>query len=203
MISRPSLNSFPTRKISLLKLPSPTLVLLLVLPVLSFSVLACIAAALSAVPGEPVGGTLILGGSTGPDLVLEAPESVEDWVLVPSEVNERQVLLIVTARTGSILAVSSSARDGRMAQFDPETSGYPDQGRSLLRPMTISSPGSPSHPDSWKVVLPESGAIHQGDATSGQQVVVVLQQPVSWEDEPPPEGQVYRMDLTFTLSPSG
>lgn len=190
MICRPSLP-----RLSLLILPA--------LLILSFSVSICLASALSAVPGESVGDTVTLGGSTGPELALDVPESVGDWVLVPSEINERQILLTVIARTGWILTVASATRDGRMAQFDPETSEYPDRGKSLSRPMTISSPGSPGHPDSWKVVLPESGAIHQGDATSGQQVVVAMQQPVAWEDEPLPEEQVYRMDLTFTLSPSG
>lgn len=203
MIFRPPLNSFPTSRISLPELPPRTLFVLLDLPALSLSVLVCLAAALSAVPGEPVGGTLDLGGSTGPELTLEVPESVGDWVLVPSEVNERQVLLTVTARTDWILAVSSSAKEGKMAQFDPEMTEYPDEGRSLSRPMSVSSPGSPGHLDSWRVVLPESGAIHQGDTTFGQRVVISLQQPVAWEDEPLPDGQVYRMDLTFTLSPSG
>lgn len=190
MICRPSLPEF-------------SLLVLSALLVLFFSASVCLAASLSAVPGEPVGGTLTLGGSTGPELTLEVPESIGDWVLVPSEVNERQILLTVAARTGWILAISSPTRDGRMAQFDPGMAEYPDHDGSLSRPMTISSPGSPDHPDSWEVVLPESGAINQGGATSGQQVVVTLQQSVSWEDEPLPEGQVYRIDLTFTLSPSG
>ncbi len=202
MIFRPSLNSFPTRRIRLLKLP-PTLFRLLALPVLSLTVLVCLAAALSAVPGESVGGTLELGGSTGPDLALQVPESVGDWVLVPSEVNERQALLTVKARIGWILTVSPSANDGRMAQFDPGISKYTDQGRRLSKPMTIFSSGCSENPYSWKVVLPESGAIHQGDVAEGQQVVVALQQPVTWEDEALSEGQVYRIDLTFTLSPSG
>ena len=79
----------------------------------------CHGASLSAVPGEPVGGTLILGEAAGPDLALEVPESVGDWVLVPSETNERQILLIVIAGTDWILTVSSSTKDGRMTQFDP------------------------------------------------------------------------------------
>jgi hypothetical protein len=155
------------------------------------------------VPGEPVGGTLILGEAAGPDLSLKVPESVADWILVASETNEKQILLTVIARTHWNLAVSSSTKDGRMTQFDPGMSEYPDQGRSLLKPMTVFSSGSPEHPDSWKVMLPESGAVHQGGSTPGQQVVVALQQPVAWEDEPLSEEQVYRIDLTFTLSPLG
>lgn len=170
---------------------------------LSFFTSICLAAALSAVPGEPVGGTLTLGEAAAPDLTLEVPESVIDWVLAPSETNERQILLTVIARTDWNLAVSSSTKDGRMTQFDPGMSEYTGQGRSLLKPMTVSSSGCPEHPDSWKVELPESGAVHQGGSTLGQQVAVFLQQPVAWEDEPLSEGQVYRIDLTFTLSPLG
>ena len=163
----------------------------------------CLGASLSAVPGEPVGGILILGEAAGPDLALEVPESVGDWVLVPSETNERQIPLIVIAKTDWILAVSSSTKDGRMAQFDPGMSEYPDQGKSLLKPLSLSSLGSPEHPDLWKAVLPESGAIHQGGSTLGEKVIVAMQQPVAWEDDPLSEGQVYRIDLTFTLSPLG
>lgn len=169
----------------------------------TFLALICCAAALSAVPGESVGGTLTLGGAAGPDLTLEVPMAVGDWILCPSENNELQILLTVIARTDWTLAVSSSSKEGRMAQFDPGTSEYPERGRSLSKPMTVSSHGSPEHPGSWNVVLPEAGAVHQGRSTPGQLVALSLQQPVAWEDEPLSEEQVYRIDLIFTLSPLG
>lgn len=159
-----------------------------------------------AAPGECVSATLTLESDGGSDIFLEAPESISDWVLVPSShANSRQILLEVKASTGWQMTVASDRPDGRMAQYDPATSEYVPGGRTLESPMSVSASGAADHPQSWSVNLPEGGMIQQGDETSedGQKVSVTLGQAVAWSDEPLPEGQAYRIALMFAVSPSG
>lgn len=157
-------------------------------------------------PGECVSATLTLESDCGSDIFLEAPDSISDWVLVPSsQANSRQILLKVKASTGWQMTVASDRPDGRMAQYDLTASGYVPGGRTLESPMSISASGTADHPNSWSVNLPAGGMIQQGDETSedGQKVSVTLGQAVAWKDEPLPEGQAYRIALMFAVSPSG
>jgi hypothetical protein len=164
-----------------------------------------------AAPGESVGGRLILESDGGADIFLEAPDSVSDWVLVPSaSPNEKQVALKVTSSTDWQMTVSSDRPDGRMAEYDLAASEYVFDGRALESPLEISSLRADdrlglNRPGLWEADLSEGGMIHQGEETSedGQQVLVTLGQIVAWTDEPLEEGQAYRIALTFTVSPSG
>lgn len=159
-----------------------------------------------AAPGECVSATLNLESDGGSDIFLEAPDSISDWVLVPSShANSRQILLDVKANMGWQMTVASDRPDGRMAQYDLTQSEYVPGGRTLESPMSISASGTSDHPQSWNVNLPAGGMIQQGDETSedGQKVSVTLGQAVAWNDEPLPEGQAYRIALMFAVSPSG
>ncbi len=159
-----------------------------------------------AAPGQFVEGRLTLESDGGADIFLEAPDSISDWVLVPSaSPNVKQMALKVTSSTDWQMTVSSDRPDGRMAEYDLAASEYVPGGRALESPLTISSTGTDDHPGPWVVDLPEGGMIHQGGEMSedGQQVLVTLGQRVGWTDEPLEEGQAYRIALTFTVSPSG
>ncbi len=157
-------------------------------------------------PGQYVEGRLILESDGGADIFIEAPDSISDWVLVPSALpNLREIALKVTASTDWQMTVSSDWPDGRLAEYDLAASEYVPGGRVLEMPLRISSPGTDGHPEPWDVDLPDGGVISQGGETSeeGEQVFVTLGQMVSWTDEPLEEGQAYRIALTFTASPSG
>ncbi len=157
-------------------------------------------------PGQSIEGRLILESDGGMDVFIEAPDSISDWVLVPSALpNLREIFLNVTASTDWQMRVSSDRPDGRLAEYDLAASEYVPGGRALERPLRISSPGIDGHPEPWDVGLPGGGMIRQGGETSeeGEQVSVTLGQIVSWTDEPLEEGQAYRIALTFTASPSG
>jgi hypothetical protein len=159
-----------------------------------------------AAPGQSVSTILTLESDGGSDIFLEAPDSISDWVLVPSSnVNSRQVLLEVKASTGWQMTVVSDRPDGRMAQYDLTQSEYVPGGRMLESPMSISASGTADHLYPWNVNLPAGGIIQQGDETSedGQRILVTLRQAVAWSDEPLPEGQAYRIALMFAVSPSG
>lgn len=159
-----------------------------------------------AAPGQFVGGRLTLESDGGVDIFLETPDSIDDWVLVPSaSPNSREIAMKVTASTDWQMTVSSDRPDGRMAEYDLAASEYVPGGRALESPLKISSPGTDDHHEPWDVDLPDGGMIHQGGETpeDGQQVLVTLGQRVAWTDESLEEGQAYRIALTFTVSPSG
>ena len=180
------------------------MLLLLISPFPPFA--AYLAGASSAAPGQPTGDSLTLGGSSGPDISMEVPPSVSDWVLVPRERNERKMALSIRAKDGWMLQVSSDRADGRMAQYDPASSEYVPGGRSLLQPLKIYAPGTSAHPAPWEIELPNAGVIQQMEEVQDDEssvVTVTLQQPVSWEDEPLEDGHVYRIDLIFSVSPRG
>gem|GEM_PF-925493 len=158
-----------------------------------------------AAPGQPVGGRLTLESDGGADIFLEAPDSVSDWVLVPSaSPNLKQMAMKVTASTDWQMTVSSDRQDGRMAEYDLAASEYVTGGRALESPLRVSSV-TDDRLGRWSADLPDGGMISQGEETSedGRQVLVTLGQRVSWTDEPLEEGQAYRIALTFTVSPSG
>jgi hypothetical protein len=159
-----------------------------------------------AAPGQSVEGSLVLESDGGADIFIEAPDSISDWVLVPSvSPNQREMALKVVASTDWQIAVSSDRPDGRMAEYDLASSEYTPDGRVLQSPLYVSSPGTKDHPEPFEVNLPEGGMICQGGETEedGQQIMVNLGQRVSWTDEPLEEGQAYRIELTFTISPRG
>lgn len=159
-----------------------------------------------AAPGQSVEGKLLLESDGGADISLEAPDSITDWVLVPSsEPNLRKMGLKVTASTDWQMTVSSDRPDGRMAEYDLASSEYVPDGISLVSPFYVSSAGMKDPQEPLNVNLQNGGMICHGGATSddGQQVPVVLSQMVSWTDEPLEEGQAYRIELKFTISPSG
>lgn len=159
-----------------------------------------------AAPGQPVEGRLILESDGGADIFIEAPDSITDWVLVPSSgPNLREMGLKVTASTDWQMTVLSDRPDGRMAEYDLASSEYIPDGKVLESPIYVSSVGMKDQQGSRDVSLLNGGMICQGGATSedGQQVSLTLGQMVSWTDEPLEEGQAYRVELTFTVSPSG
>lgn len=159
-----------------------------------------------AAPGQPVVGKLILESDGGADISLDAPDSISDWVIVPSaEPNLREMSLKVTASTDWQMTVSSDRPDGRMAEYDLASSEYIPDGKVLDSPLYVSSAGMKDLQGPLDVSLLNGGMICRGGATSedGQQVSVALGQMVSWTDEPLEEGQAYRIELTFTISPSG
>jgi hypothetical protein len=188
----------------ILSLSASLMLLLFVSPLSPLS--PCLADASRAAPGQSIGGSLTLGGPSGPEISLEVPASVSDWILVPKERNERKIALNIRTRESWTLLVSSDRADGRMAEYDPAASEYVPAGRSLQGPLRISAPGTSSHPASWEIELPHAGAIQQTagiEKEGSSTVTVTLQQPVSWEDEPLADGHVYRIDLTFSVSPNG
>jgi hypothetical protein len=157
-------------------------------------------------PGQSVGGKLLLESDGGADIFIEAPDSITDWVLVPSsEPNIREMGLKVIASTDWQMTVSSDRPDGRMAEYDLASSEYIPDGKVLESPIYVSSSGMEDPQKHLDMSLLNGGMICQGRATSedGQQVSLALGQRVSWTDEPLEEGQVYRIELTFTISPSG
>jgi len=130
---------------------------------LLFLAMLCNAEIQTAAPGQSVGDTLTLGKADGPDISLEVPASVADWVLAPFADNQKQITIRVQANDGWTLAVSSNRPDGRMAQYDPVAESYIPDGRSLSYPLKISMPGCASHPAAWEVDLSSPGTIQQMD----------------------------------------
>lgn len=158
---------------------------------------------LKAAPGQSVGGIMNLGGEVESDLFIDAPTAVSYWTLNPSSSPaSRQIALAVTARTCWQISVKSDRQDGRMAQYNLSNSQYMPDGMQLQSPLKILAKGTEDHPDPWEVDLPAGGVIREGEETGGksQDVEVTLQQPVSWNDEPLPDGQAYRAVLVFTIS---
>jgi hypothetical protein len=86
---------------------------------LLFLAMPCNAKIQTAAPGQSVWSTLTLGEASAPDISLQVPSSVADWVLVPFADNQKQITIRVEADDGWTLAVSSNRPDGRMAQYDP------------------------------------------------------------------------------------
>lgn len=159
-----------------------------------------------AAPGQSVVGKLILESNGGADIFVEVPDSISDWVLVPSaSSNLREMALKVIASTDWQMTASSDRPDGRMAEYDLASSEYTPEGRFLESPLHISSSGTKDHSEPLEVSLPNGGMICRGEETSedGEPVSLTLGQMVSWTDEPLEEGQAYRIELTFTISPSG
>lgn len=159
-----------------------------------------------AAPGQSVESRLLLESDGGADIFLEAPASIDDWVLVPSaSQNVRQNALRIWASTDWQMAVSSDRDDGRMAEYDLAASEYVPDGRVLESPMRVASLGMKDGAVPVEVDLPEGGLICRGGETSadGQEILVALLQKVAWTDEPLEDGQAYRIALTFTVSPVG
>jgi hypothetical protein len=156
--------------------------------------------------GQSVGSRLILESDGGADIFLEAPDSIADWVLVPStSPNVKQMALKIWASTDWQIIVSCDRPDGKMAEYDLAASGYVPGGRALESPLHVSSSWMEDRSDPLEVDLPGEGLIRQGRETSGdgRPFLVTLGQKVAWTDEPLEEGQAYRIELTFTISPSG
>jgi hypothetical protein len=171
---------------------------------LLFLAMPCNAMIQTAAPGQSVGDTLTLGEDCDPDISLEVPASVVDWVLVPIADNQKQITIRVEANDGWTLAVSSNRPDGRMAQYDPVAESYIPDGRSLSYPLKISMPGCAGHPAAWEVDLSSPGIIQQMDGSRGGAPLVMiatLHQSVTWEDEPSSDEFVYRIDLLFQVTP--
>ncbi len=165
----------------------------------------CLGDTLKAAPGQFVGGAIELGGDFGSDLFIDAPVAIRDWMLDPMTSSSRKpITLKVNARIGWQLSVSSDRADGRMAQYDVANSSYIPEGRRLENSLKVSALGAEDHPNSWKADLPAGGTIQEGEETAGESrdVKVTLEQPVSWKDEPLPEGQAYHAVLVFTISPA-
>lgn len=159
-----------------------------------------------AAPGQSVGSKLILESDGGDDIFLEVPDSIADWVLVPStSPNVKQMALKIWASTDWQVIVSCDRRDGRMAEYDLAALKYVPGGRALESPLHVSSSWMEDRSDPLEVDLPGEGLIRQGRETSGdgRQFLVTLGQKVAWTDEPLEDGQAYRIALTFTISPSG
>jgi hypothetical protein len=159
-----------------------------------------------AAPGQSVGSRLVLESDGGADIFLEAPDSIADWVLVPStSPNVKQMALKVWASTDWQITVSCDRPDGRMAEYDLAASMYVPRGRALEDPLRATSSWIEDPPEPLEVNFPNGGLIRQGGETSvdGQQFLVVLGQKVAWADEPLDEGQTYRIALTFAITPSG
>jgi len=159
-----------------------------------------------AAPGQYIESRLVLESDGGADIFLEAPASIDDWVLVPStSPNLKQMELGIWASTDWQMTVSCDRQDGRMAEYDLAASEYVPGGKRLENPLRISSSWIDERPDFLEVKLPGGGLIGQGGETSadGQKLLVALGQKVGWTDEPLDEGLAYRIALTFTISPSG
>jgi hypothetical protein len=159
-----------------------------------------------AAPGQSVGSRLVLESDGGAHIFLEAPDSIADWVLVPStSPNVKQMALKVWASTDWQMTVSCDRPDGRMAEYDLSASMYVPGGRALEDPLRVTSSWIEGPPDHLEVDFPSGGLIRQGGETSvdGQQFLVALGQNVAWADEPLDEGQAYRIALTFAITPSG
>lgn len=171
---------------------------------LLFLAMPCNAKIQTAAPGQSVWSTLTLGEASAPDISLQVPSSVADWVLVPFADNQKQIAIRVEADDGWTLAVSSNRPDGRMAQYDPVAESYIPDGKSLSNPLKISMPGCAGHPAPWEVDLSSPGIIQQMDGSRGGAPVVMiatLHQSVTWEDEPSSDEFVYRIDLSFQVTP--
>lgn len=173
---------------------------------LLFLAMPCNSMIQTAAPGQSVEDTLTLGEAEDPDISVEVPASVADWVLVPFADNQKQITIKVEANDGWTLAVSSDRPDGRMAQYDPVAKSYIPDGKSLSCPLKISMPGCAGHPAAWEVDLSSPGTIQQMTGSRvGAPIVMIatLHQSVAWEDEPSSDEFVYRIDLEFAVTPSG
>jgi hypothetical protein len=130
-----------------------------------------------AAPGQSVGSRLILESDGGADIFLEAPDSIADWVLVPStSPNVKQMALKIWASTDWQIIVSCDRPDGKMAEYDLDALKYVPGGRALESPLHVSSSWIEDLPDTLEVDLPRGGLIRQGRETSGdgRQFLVAL-----------------------------
>jgi len=172
--------------------------------VLILSVSFCLAATIVAAPGDRVEGLIELCGDSGQELSLTFPESVSEWCLVPSDdPSERQIALEVRASSPWTITASMDRTDGKMAQYDLGSSEYVASGMTLEHPLQVFWQNG--HDRSQMIELLSGRGMINGRETgeAGEEVALTLLQPVSWNDEPLPYGQVYRIELTFSIVAAG
>ncbi|MFB3764163.1 MAG: hypothetical protein ACE14P_02830 [Methanotrichaceae archaeon] len=163
----------------------------------------CLGDTLKAAPGQNVGGKMNLGGVVEADLFIDAPPEISGWMLNPSIPESRkEIALAVSAKTGWQLSVSSNRKNGRMAEYDPLTSSYIQDGKQLESPLKVFAVGNDDHPEPWDVDLAAGGIIQEGEETAGesQKLVVDIEQATSWTDEPLSDGHCYHAVMEFKLS---
>jgi hypothetical protein len=164
------------------------LICLIVFPLASSDVI-------EVVPGQSIEGQLdlVVGEPPGHKIIITSPSNVFGWLLKPGETNELVGIFNVKAnKDGWQIAVKDNnpATSGHMIEWTG--SGY--GSIKLASPMRVKAAN--------EVALPEGGIIQTGSKTTGQgrNLSVAFIQDGTFADEPLPEGNVYRIVITFTGS---
>lgn len=158
----------------------------------SFLLLGVSSAILEAAPGQHIGEEIVLkSDEPGLSLNLTTPNDISGWTFIPGSINKKICTLHIKADKDWQLEAraTESATSGYMTEWN----GYEYTSRKLAHPMNISAAS--------RVSLPMGGVIQTGTKTCGRDIVVVLEQTVTKDDECLSDGHVYHMKITFTLLP--
>jgi len=163
-----------------------------IVSILTSSVLA--SSDIEAAPGEPAGGSIILGG--GYDISLTITGDFSSWSLNPTEIINTKpgTIIIDVPGTGNswALAVSSDSPTGQLTEY--ENFNYVQNPKKITESLKIREDGGNA------VDLAKGGQLISG---KGDAVISFsFEQQTSWYDEPLPEGRFYHMVVTFTGSRS-
>jgi hypothetical protein len=145
-----------------------------------------------AAPGDPAGGSVLLGG--GYDVSVTINGDFLDWSLGPigSLSTKDGTLTIDVPGAGNKWAVtpSSDSATGQLTEY--EDPNYVPDPKKITKSLQVRAVGG-NTVDLAKGGLLISG---QGDAT----IPFSFEQQTSWFDQPLPAGRVYRIIVTFTGS---
>ena len=158
------------------------------------SALADSSAGLEGAPGEPAGGSVLLGG--GYDVTVNINGDFSGWSLNPME--------RVSTKSGTMdidvpgngnkwaVTVSSDSPTGQLTEYeDPQ---YVPNPRKITESLHVRADGGND------VDLGERGLLISGQGSTTSPIKIFLEQQTSWYDQPLPAGCVYRMIITFTGS---
>lgn len=147
---------------------------------------------IEAVPGQSIEGQLdlVVDKLPGHHITITPPSAISGWQFQPDATNELLAVFNVKAnKDGWQVAVKDSdlATSGHMTEW----TGSDYKSLKLSNPMRVKA--------AYEVALPEGGMIQTGSKTAGQgqDIVVTFLQDSTFEDEPLPEGHVYRIVITF------
>lgn len=148
---------------------------------------------LEGAPGEPAGGSILLGG--GYDVLVTINGDFSGWSLNPME--------SVSTKSGTIsidvpgagnkwaVTVSSDSPTGQLTEYeDPQ---YVLNPKKITESLHVRADGGNN------VDLGVGGLLISGQGATTP-ILFSLEQQTSWHDQPLSSGRVYRMIITFTGS---
>lgn len=161
--------------------------ILIFLPISQANDLAHESNVIYAVPGEAIEDDILLSLES-PEVFITYHGDTNNWDLDPlkSPILNRATLLVQSDSPWRIYV--SSKTDGYMSEFDIVKGFVPD-GRRLGVPLNVSAENGK------EVDLSEGGLLIDG--IGDETINLTLRQPVSWSDEPLPQGHDYRALISF------